>query len=181
VTLNGEGPDAVEVRVGCPCPGHPHPDGDTVRLRPRLSLRAGTTIQRLIIDANQRKGIDQAELVGVLAEAYLLHGVESWTFVDDRDSPVVVTPEAIRAILLSDFALSAELADTADDLYNAAVILPLVNRASRSSPTSQTGGSTSRPSAGTPRSRKRPKRSSTSTTPTGDIETTSSSPAGGSN
>jgi hypothetical protein len=175
VSLNGAGTPPVEVRVPCPCPGAPHADGDIVRLRPRLGLQAGVAIQRLVVDANQRRGMDQAEIVGVLAEAYLIHGVESWTFTDADGRGVIVTPESIRAILLVDFALAAPIADEADDIYQAAVLLPLVERAKKSSPTSPTGRSTSRRSGGT-RTRRTPKRSSrssTSTTRTGGIATTS--------
>jgi hypothetical protein len=123
----------------------------------------------------------EAQLAGQLAEAYLLFGVEAWSFVDDRGSLVPITEATIRAKLLADFATAAPIAEVADDLYMAPVLLPLVDRAKRLSLTSPTAASTSAPPSGEPSPRKRSKRSSTTTTRTVDTETTSASPAGGFN
>lgn len=170
----------VEVRVACPCPGTPHPDGDTVGLREKLGLAAGIALQKLIIEANQSRP-DAAEITGRLAEGYLLHGVESWSFTDDQGRVLAVNPEAIKRILLADFSLAAPIADAADDLYMAPILLPLVTRANNSSPTTPTNGSTSASPPGTSPRRKRSKRSSTSTSPMADTEPTTPSLAGVSN
>jgi hypothetical protein len=172
---------SVEVRVGCPCPGQPHPDGDIVELREKLGLAAGTAVQRLIVEANAKHGMAEAQIAGSLAEAYLLFGVEAWSFVDEQGGKLPVTELTIRAKLLSDFALAAPIADVADDLYMAPVLLPLVERAKRLSPITPTDGSTSAPPTGRPMPRKRSKRSSTTTTPTGGTAKTSASLAGVSN
>jgi hypothetical protein len=137
-------------------------------------LAAGVALQRLIIEANSERP-DAATISGVLAEAYLLHGIEAWTLVDDKGIAVAVSEETIRSRLLSDFSLSAPVADAADGLYMGPVILPLVEKASKSLPTTRTNGSTSAASS-TPL--KRSKRSSTTTTPMGSTEATSSAPAG---
>jgi hypothetical protein len=107
-----------------------------------------------------------------------LFGVEAWSFVDEQGGKLPVTELTIRAKLLSDFALAAPIADVADDLYMAPVLLPLVERAKRLSPITPTDGSTSAPPTGRPMPRKRSKRSSTTTTPTGGTAKTSASLAG---
>ena len=166
------------VVVACPCPGTPH-ESDTVDLREKLGLSAGIAVQRLVIEANQAgTGLGAAELTGLLSEGYLLYGVESWSFVGDQGHPVPVTKDTIRSVLLSDFTLAAPVAEAADDLYMAAVILPLVKRAGSSSPTTPTNGSTSPRPRGTSKRGKQPKPSSTSTTLTDVTEGTLPSPAG---
>jgi hypothetical protein len=168
---------SFDVPIPCPCPGTPH-EVDHVYLREKLGLAAGIAIQRMVIDANQNRP-DTAELTGLLAEGYLLHGVESWTLESDGH-PVPVSAASIRAWLLEDFVLAAPIADAADTLYMAAVILPLVTRASISSPSTPTNGSTSRPRPGTSKRPKPSKRSSTITTPTGSTVKTSTALAGAS-
>lgn len=169
---------SVPVPIPCPCPGTPH-EGDTVELREKLGLAAGIALQRLIVQANQDRQ-DAAELTGVLAEAYLLHGVESWTLVDEGGLPVPVSATTIREWLLSDFTLGSPVADAADGIYMAQVILPLVKAAENSLRSSLTSASTSVPPAGTRKGRKPPKRSLTSTSQMDGIEPTLPSPAGAS-
>lgn len=170
------------VAVACPCPGTPHPDGDTVNLREKLGLHEGVAVQRLVIDANQAgTGLGAAELTGILAEGYLLYGVEGWTFLNEQGLPLPCTRDTIRSVLLADFTLAAPVAEAADDLYMAAVILPLVKRAQSSSPTTPTNGSTSPRPRGTRSRPKQPKRSSTTTSLTDVTEGTSPLPAGASN
>jgi hypothetical protein len=170
---------SFEVPIACPCPGTPHPDGDTVSLREKLGLAAGIAIQRMVIDANQNRP-DTAELTGKLAEGYLLHGVEAWTLVGENGGAVPVNETTIRQRLLDDFTVAAPIADAADKLYMAAVILPLVNGAQTSSPSTPTNGSTSRPRSGTSKRPKPSKQSSTTTTLTELTETTSPVLAGAS-
>jgi hypothetical protein len=167
--------ELVPVRVGdCQCPGSPHPDGDLVYLRPRLGLAAGIAIQRLIVEANQDRA-DSAEISGQLAEAYLLHGVAGWNLVGEGEGekPIPVNEDSIRLYLLSDFVRSAPVADAADDLYMAAVLGPLVNRALASSPTTSTSGSTSATRRGKSKAPRPSKPSSTTTTRTAATATTS--------
>jgi hypothetical protein len=158
--------ELIPVEVECRCAEqHEH---DTVNLRPRLGLAAGIAIQRLVVEANQaERPATAAELTGTLAEAYLLHGVASWTIAKP------VTPDNIRAELLEDFARGAVVADRADDLYMAAVLAPLLKKASISSPSTSSNGSTSAPGNGHRPTRKRSKPSSTSTTPMAATATTS--------
>ena len=49
-----------QVKVACPCPGTPH-ESDTVGLRPKLGLRAGTIVQKHIIDAHKANEQAQAD------------------------------------------------------------------------------------------------------------------------
>jgi hypothetical protein len=163
----------VPVLVGaCLCPGTPHQDGDFVYLRAKLGLAAGTTLQRLIVEANQERN-DSAELTGKLAEAYLLVGIESWDLQSPDGEPIPVNPGSIKEQLLDDFERSAPVADKADDLYMGPVLSPLVRRAVELSSTSMTNGSTSAKPAGRSKARKRLKPSSITTIPTAAIERTS--------
>jgi hypothetical protein len=168
---------SVAVPVACPCPGTPHEDGDTVDLRDRLGLAAGTAVQHLVIEANKGRPADAladtAAITGLLSEAYLLHGVESWSFLDADGKPLPVNADTIRSVLLSDFALAYPVAEAADDLYMAAVILPLVPKAKTLSPPTPTRKSTSRPRSITQARRKQSKRYSTSTIQTDDTGTIS--------
>ncbi len=157
---------------GCQCPGGPHPDGDVVQLRPKLGLAAGIAVQRLIVESNQNRA-DAAEISGQLAEAYLLHGVAGWNLVGEGEKPIPVNEDSIRLYLLSDFVRSAPVADAADDLYMAAVLGPLVNRALASSPTTSTSGSTSATRRGKSKAPRPSKPSSTTTTRTAATATTS--------
>jgi hypothetical protein len=152
-----------------------------VELREKLDLRSGMAVQRLIIEANAAgRGLGAAELTGILSEGYLLFGVEAWSFVGDQGMPLPVTQETIRSVLLADFSIAAPVAEAADGLYMGPVILPLVNRAKNSSPSTLTNGSTSPRPRGTPKNPKRSKRSSTTTTLTDVTEETSPLPVGAS-
>jgi hypothetical protein len=163
----------VAVPIGpCSCPGTPH-EHDSVDLRSKLGLAAGTMLQRLIVEANQSRP-DAAELTGQLSEAYLRVGVVGWSFVDEKGKPVPVTPATLREYLLDDFERAIAVADAADDLYKVPVLGPLVLRAANSSPTTTTSESTSpTPRGGTPKRPRRSKPSSTSTTATGVTAMTS--------
>ncbi len=171
--------DLIPVRIGeCQCPDTPHPDGDFVHLRPKLGLAAGIALQKLIVEARQSSGFDAAQLTGVLAEAYLLHGVAQWDLLDANGKGIPVTPETIRYQLLEDFSRAEAAADAADDLYMGPVLAPLVKRALASLPTTQTNGSTSPARAGGSKRPRRSKPFSTTTTRTDSTATTSSGPDG---
>ena len=162
----------VPVLVGaCLCPGAPHEDGDIVYLRPKLGLAAGIAVQKLVVDANQAsEPMTTADLTGVLAEGYLLHGVAEWTF-ENEAGHVPVNPSTIKAYLLDDFERGATAADKADELYMGPVLAPLVIRAQaleESLRATSTNGSTSATRGGTPKPRKRSKPSSITTIPMDD-------------
>lgn len=165
----------AQIPTTCPCPGTPHPDGDTVTLRDKLGLKAGVMLQGSLIKAN-KDGVSDSEMTGLIVEAYVLHGVEAWTFVDAEGKPVPVSEATIRSLLLDDFSLSIAVSNAADDLYFGPMIVPLVLSGSISSPPSPTDESTS--AATSKPSRKRSRRSSTTTTPTDAIATITPSPAG---
>ncbi len=170
---------AVPVKVKCLCP--PRPDGlprheaDYVNLRDRLDFRQAVAV-RVDIRETVKAGGSEGELEGMLAESYVLHGVESWSLVDEKNKPLPLTRENLRNVLLADYDTGQEVANEADNLYTEAVVLPLLQRASTSLQGSPMPDSTS-PTNGTP-TRKPRSRSSTSTTPTGDTGTTSPRPAG---
>lgn len=165
--------ELVSVPVPCPCPEeHRHEGGDTVYLRPTLGLLAGIAIQKLFIEMSQAEGLDAATMTGRLAEAYLLHGVADWTFLNGKGK-VPVDDEHIRSVLLADFTVAEQVADAADDLYLSVVLDPLRKKIANLSPTTSTNGSTSPSRVGTPKRPKRSKRSSTTPTPTADTAATS--------
>ena len=170
----------AEIRCICPArpDGEPRHLADTVELHPKLGFRAVDTIKLAIaVLYSEDPDAGLADILGVLREGYVLHGVASWTLAND-DGPIPASRPAIREYLLGDPEAAATVADAADDLYAEAVTAPLFRAASMSSPPSQTEPSTSAPtgSSATPPTRLR--LSSTSTTPTDDTETTTSSPAG---
>jgi hypothetical protein len=168
----------MPIQIDCVCPpradGEPrHPDGDTVTLRETLGFREVTAI-RHGISFLENDGTDAyaAEVLAVLTEGYVLHGIESWSLTDEKGRPLVVTRTAIRERILARVDVASVVGDAADELYGEKVLLPLLVRASRSSQPSPTGRSTfprrvsrvSRPKPSSP--------SSTSTTPTDDTVTT---------
>lgn len=187
----------MDVQVPCPCPhkadGEPRHTSDTVTLREQLDFRSATTIRKAIqIVRADDPGAGAAEVLGAMSEHYLLAGIERWTLTDDRNKPVEVSRTTIRWFLEHVAADGAmDLVDAADELYSAAVLLPLVARAQASSQPSQTDTSTSArtdsgfedqtdsPSGSTPSTPLRPSRpSSTSTSRTADTATITQLPVG---
>jgi hypothetical protein len=171
--------------VPCLCPptaeGVRHPEGDTVTLRDPLDFRTAVTMQKAVtILFSDQPGASPEQVLGVLSEAYVVHGVASWSVVDGKGKPVPVNPATVAATLLPHVAAAMAVADEADPLYAKAVLVPLLAKASNSSPGTPTSESTS-PATGSPPAPLKPLRpSSTSTTPTADTATTSRSRAGGS-
>lgn len=155
----------VPVAVACRCPGTPH-DGDSVYLRPKLSLRGGIVAQQVVMTADPDVGIVTAGLL----DAFLRHEVVAWTYVDDKGEALPVTQDNIERLLLSDFTYATPIADAAAELYTDSVINPLRVAVSRSSQPSHANGSTSRRKASSSKRRKQSKQSSTTTTPTAVIE-----------
>lgn len=170
------------VAIKCICPltaaGEVrHPEGDTVTLRERLDFRAAATVRNRVAIANEDRLLE-GEIVAILAESYLLVGVESWSIVDAKGKPLPVTRETITGVLLADIEASMAVANEADALYSPTVILPLLKAAGMSSPDTPTDASTSatKPSSASPP--KPSRRSSTITIPTDAIATTSPLRAG---
>jgi len=177
------------VQIACPCPakdGEPRHESDEVTLRERLGFVEAAAIRNRIGLRRAEAGADleSDEILAVLTEGYILHGVESWTLVgpDEKgvDRPIPVTRANVRVYILDRWEIASVVADAADEAYSEAVMLPLLRAASTSSQPTPTEGSTS-PSPATGTQDPRPlKPSSISTTPTDATETTSPSPAGAS-
>ncbi len=174
--------------ITCACPpkaeGEPrHPGGDIINLREKLDSRSALAMRWSVI---QLKADDPdasvAEILGVMSEQYMLHGIESWTLVDEAGKPLPCTKAHVRTHILSrDLSDIMPIVEEADELYMGIVILPLAEGASTSSPDTPTDASTSPPTDSEPTPLKRSKRSSTTTSRTAATETTSPSPDGGSN
>jgi hypothetical protein len=147
-------------------------DGLRVTLYDRLDFQRATTVTKAIAFIEETDpAVRPALVLATLSEFYVLMGVESWS---DKEP---VTSANIRRKLLAHPDVGT-LVEAADELYQEQILLPLVNRASSSSPPSQTDASTS----ATPRGAKRPpkplKPSSISTIPTDATAETSSPPDG---
>jgi hypothetical protein len=175
------------VTIACPCPpmadGSPRHETDRVTLRERLGFRAAEAIRNEIAIArnelDQGEELATGEILAILTEGYILHGVESWSLADDKGD---ITPNrsTIRAYILDRWDIAPTVADAADEAFSEAVMLPLLNRASTSSRPTPTSGSTSASPPRSTRRRTRSSRSSTSGTPTAVIARTTLPPAGGS-
>jgi hypothetical protein len=152
---------------------------DSVTWRETLDFRSVTAIRHTIsfLD-NDGSDAFTGEVLAVLTEGYILHGIEAWTLTDDKGKPLAVSRAAIRDRILSRVDLASELGDMADDLYGEKVLLPLLVRASNSSQPSPTTMSTS-PTKDSPARRPTPSKPSlTSTSPTAGIAPTTTLPAG---
>lgn len=169
----------MDVPIECPCPGKPHrKTGDTVTLKDKLTFREATTVRKYLqnVKRHEDENLLDAEYSATLSEGYLLVGVESWTLTNGDTQPIPVSPESIREHLLELPVAASIVADQADNLYAEYVLLPLLARASKSSPPRQTNGSTYQKSGST-RKRKTPsKRSSISTTRTAGTAKTRGQP-----
>lgn len=176
----------MDVQIDCLCPPNArgetrHPDGDTVTLRERLDFRAALTARNTMVLVKQEDpDASPADILAALTEVYLLIGITGWTLVDAKNRPVEVSRATIREHLLSNPDVAMVVGDAADEMYSAAVILPLMARANNSSPPTPIEGSTSATKPSTPRSRKPSSPSSITTIPTDATATTSLPPAGGS-
>ncbi len=170
---------AVPVKVKCLCParpdGLPRHEQDYVNLRDRLDFRQAVAV-RVDIRETVKAGGSEGELEGMLAESYVIHGVESWSLVDEKNKPLPLTRDNLRNVLLADYDTGQEVANEADNLYTEAVVLPLLNRVLESSPASPMPASTSVTSGTSTRKPRSP--SSTSTTRTAATGTTRPRPDG---
>lgn len=174
----------MDVRITCLCPlkdeAVRHPDGDTVTLRDKLDFHTVMTIRKsrnTIVTEDDE--IRLAQRLARFTEFYMLLGIVSWTLVDGKGKPIDVSHQAIRDYLFTSDQVEV-VSEAAEELYNPVVLLPLMDRASTSSPGTPTPDSIS-PTSTPPSPLKPSRRSSTITTPTGGTETTSSSLDGVSN
>ena len=156
-----------------------HPQGDTVTLRPVLDFRTAATIQHAVSVLrleDQEPAVE--EVLARLTEAYVKFGVESWTVVDADGKPVPVNPHTVEDVLFPNIAAAMVVGEEADELYSGTILLPLLKRASNSSPATPTPDETSPPTSSPPNTPTPLRPSLTTTTQTDDIEPTSESPDG---
>jgi hypothetical protein len=166
----------VNIKCICPPKGDAvrHPGGDTIEFREALDFRAVATIRWAIaIERETDPNASLAEQFGLITEHYVLEGVQSWSVVDAEGKPVDCTKAAIRTLLMPT-AQAQLVGDAAEERYQA-VMLPLLNGESTSSPPTPTTDSTSPTTGSSEKAPRQLKPSSTSTTPTDATETTSSS------
>lgn len=122
--------EPIAVALGeCLCPGTPHSSGDTIMLRAELDYAGGI----LVVGA---MAADSDEpMVARLSKAYLLAGIVAWTFTDEANKPVPVTPSNIARLRWNGPAMM--IANAAADLYGEAVLGPLGVTGNDSSPSGQ--------------------------------------------
>ena len=174
----------MQVQIPCICPlreggEQRHPQGDTVTLRPTLAFRDAAAIRYALGQAvRDDPDLGTPEFLGIVSEFYILGGVEAWSLLDEHSKPVAVTKDAIRTLLLTKADVAYVVADAADELYTAAVVLPLLQTASKSSQPTQTDASTSVKTSSSEDQPMPSKPSLTTTSQTEDTETTSRPLAG---
>ncbi len=133
----------------CACPGTPHAQGDTIDIRPTLSLEAGLEAEAMLTDAIARfplepgAGEEEQERIAAARtrflrprwlRAFVEHGAVAWNLVDDKGKPIPFDTTA----LLADYDLARTVADACDGLYSAAVLRPFLTRPDELSPPGQT-------------------------------------------
>jgi hypothetical protein len=176
----------MDVKIACVCPrkadGTRRHDEDTVTLRDRLDftvvvgMRSDVNIMRF---RNAEGGhVSDGEILGLLTERYLFHGIASWTLEDESGKPLPATRRAIQDFLDEHLEEAYQVGEEADRIYSPIVVLPLILKASISKqpsptdePTSPTTDSSTPSSDEAPR--KPSRRSSTSTTQTDSTAPTS--------
>ena len=124
---------------------------------------------------------EAAEILACMTQWYAWLGIVSWTLADDHGKPVPLTRSEINARLLENddaYDATAAITEAADGLYMGPVLLPLVLRASTSSPPTPTAPSTSPRTASRPKHPRPSKPSSITSIPTAGTARTTASPAG---
>lgn len=174
----------MDVPIACICPPVDgqmrHPGGDIVTLRDRLPFHEALAVRNDVgVAAISDPDATEGDILATLTEAYLVHGIESWTLADDG-GPIPATKAAIRERLLASLDAALAVGEAADELYAEAVMLPLLARASNSSRPTPTDASISQTNVSHRPAQRRRSRSSTTTTRTDAIARTTSSPAGAS-
>lgn len=158
----------VQVSLGaCTCPGTPHPDGDYVKLLPKLGMARSLAVIR----ASAVDDIALAEMA--LGVGYARFGITEWNLVGD-EGPLEVNGETLERFSESD-PRTIMVAIKGDELYGAEVIAPLAAMARSSSPPTSTTDATSATNgtSSSTKSRRRSKPSSTTTIQTADTAPTS--------
>jgi len=169
----------VDVTIPCVCSAD-H-DSDTVTLRDALSPHDAMALDKDIqVMRAEDPDATAGDVLATLSEGYIVRGISSWSLVGEDGEPLPVTKSAIRSLILPNLEAANAIAEEADGLYAEAVMLPLLRRASKSSPPSPTDGLTSAPTDSSATPPRPSKRSSTTTTRTGAIATMSGSHAGAS-
>ena len=167
----------MDVSIPCICPGDEirHPDGDTVTLKDRLGFEEAMACKQAMLMAGASDDDPDAvpRRMAAVIRQYLFSGIQSWTLMNGKAIPV--TAHDIEQYILSDFLVANIVSSEAEGLYNPQVLVPLAGRASKFSPPTPTGVSTSPKKASTRSRRKPSSRSSTTTTPTDGTATTTTS------
>lgn len=135
-----DGEQPVVINVGaCRCSGGAHdPDGDTVTLYSEPTLPLGLAARAALAS----RGTDAMALEVALGQAYLQHGIEAWSFLDDEGDPIAIDwPNILR--LLPYARGGRTVADAADALYSRAVFGPLLAGSPRPSRNGSAGDTTS--------------------------------------
>lgn len=172
----------MKVSIECICPGRKHDKGDTIVLRDRLDFRTAIALRNSVaVLYAEEPEADLADVMAVLTDGYLTRGIESWTLRDKDNKPLPPSRSNIREYLLSNIEIAQDVGEVADELYQAAVMLPLLRRASQSLPDTPTTDSTSPTTTSSTKRQTKSKPSSTTTSLTVVTEATSSSLDGGSN
>ncbi len=136
---------STKTTVGCLCPpnGQRHPNGDTITWRDKLDFRTALAARKAVSWARtEDESVDVPDVLALLSEFYLTHCIESWTLRDAKGKAIEVSRRTVEQYVLSSEA-AFDLAEVADDLYSDRILGPLVTAASKSSPPTQTNGSTS--------------------------------------
>jgi len=130
--------NVVTVRRGdCPCPGRPHSE-EQITLSPVLTL----PIAAAALTAMQNSAGTVSSQQGAIVGAYLPAAITSWTFTDERRSPVEITQENLdRLVPWGSGGL--ELVEACDELYSDELMRPLLARIQRLLPPTQTDEPTS--------------------------------------
>jgi hypothetical protein len=175
----------MNIDVRCICPVRVE-HRDTVTLRDSLDFRGAMACKQAVrVLYAQDPDASDGDMLAVLTEHYVLHGIVGWTAKEktkDGWQAVPPTSARIRELVLADLDVAYDIADACDNLYTEAILLPLLTRGSTSSPPTPTEDeSTSPPTGSEPTPLKPSKRSSTTTTQTAATGTTTPSPDGASN
>lgn len=174
---------STDIHIDCVCPtldgSVRHPEGDTVTIRDRLGFRAVEAIRTEVsLFALSEPDAAYSDSLAIFSEGYVLHGIESWTLQQDgpkgKPEPMPPSRANIRAYILDDVLAADVVSTAADKLYAEAVLLPLLNRVSKSSQPGPTISSTSRNRPSSAKPPRPSKRSSISTIPTDGTATITS-------
>lgn len=130
---------------------------ETVHLRPSITVPMGIAAM-YAIQSGVANGADEADLRGALAQVYLHHAIESWTFTEGLE-PVPVTPANVDR-LLPFHRGGMEVAAAADNLYSADLLLAFPKAPSTRSPDGPMDGLTSASPATGPKHQKHSRPSS---------------------